>query len=359
MTRTNVKKKERVTLNEEMTNGTENGLEGIIGFKDEIERIRAAITDFESGKKSDIAIIAEPFAGRTTLVNTIEKMTTHKVTKLLFSSLIKHEDAVTFPEHPKGIVIVDHCQFLYTRTIGGFDILDTFLKSVLSSDNLFITTWNLYAWNYLEEVINVGQFFPIQLKLLKFTPLETKELILSRYKEDEIQFIDDSRSENKAIISFIKVPVTVKPLGKTVNIPFVTLNFNLLRFRLSRKKEVKTPQDIIFELLNYYSNGNPGVANVIWENGLEYPTIKPSSIKECTFKIELDYAESFLLYCILATESITRDELVAMSGDSKVDEVLFRLVQQGVITVDKEHYKLNPEALKCVVGHLKKAGVIW
>ncbi|MBN1763309.1 MAG: hypothetical protein JW878_09605 [Methanomicrobia archaeon] len=342
-----------------MTNGTEEGFDNLVGFKEEIERIRTTIVEFESGRKSNIAIIAEPFAGRTTLVNAVEKMTVHKVTKLLLSSLIKNKDAVRLPEELKGIVIVDHCHFLFTRAIGGFDILDEFLKSVLSSDNLFITTWNLYAWNYLDEVINVGQFFPVQLKLPKFTTQETKELIVSRYKEDEIQFVDDVKSENQAFITFSRVPVTVKPLGITVNIPSITFNFNLLRFWLSRKKEKKTAEDIIFELLNYYSNGNPGVAKVIWEKSLQYPTIKPSYIQECSFKIELDYTESFILYCILAIESVTKEELVALSGDGTVDKVLSRLVQQDLITVDKEHYTLNPEALKCVVGYLKKAGVIW
>ena len=342
-----------------MKNGTEEDFKGLVGFKDEIERIRTAIAELESGKRTDIAIIAEPFAGRTTLVNAVEQMTARKVTKLLLSSLIKTKDAVRLPEASKGVVIVDHCHFLFTRAIGGFDILNAFLKSVLSSDNLFITTWNLYAWNYLDEVLDIGQYFPVQLKLPKFTTQETKELIVSRYKEGEIEYVDDVKSENQTFVTFVKHPVTIKPLGKTVNIPFLTLNFNLLRFRLSRKKEVKTPEDIIFELLNYYSNGNPGVAEKLWEKSLRYPTIKPSDITDCSFKIELDYTESFILYCILATESITRDELVAMSGDGKVDEVLSRLVTQELIAVDNGYYSVNHEALKCVTGHLKKAGVIW
>lgn len=123
-----------------MDNAEKEISDELIGFKEEIESIQKAINDFESGRKSDIAIIAEPFAGRTTLVNAIEKMTARKVTKLLFSSLIKNKDAVRLPGDSKGIVIVDHCHFLFTRAIGGFGILDEFLKSVLSSDNLFITT---------------------------------------------------------------------------------------------------------------------------------------------------------------------------------------------------------------------------
>jgi hypothetical protein len=271
-----------------MTTDTEAGFEGLVGFKDELERIRAAITEFESGQKTAIAIIGEPFAGRTTLAHAVEQMTARKVTKLLFSSLIKTNDAVQLPEESRGIVIVDHCQFLFTRTIGGFDILEQFLKTILASDNLFITTWNLYAWNYLDEVLSVGQYFPVQLMLPKFTTQETKELI------------------------------------------------------------------------NYYSNGNPGVAKVLWETSLQYPAIKPSYIKECSFKIELDYTEAFILYCILATEAITREELVALSGGGAVDKVLARLRKQDLITVAaNEHYGLNPEALNCIVGYLKKAGVIW
>ncbi|HUV03354.1 MAG TPA: hypothetical protein VMW67_07990 [Desulfobacteria bacterium] len=343
-----------------MNNAEKQISDEIIGFKNEIAAIQKTITEFEEfGQKSDVALISEPFAGRTTLVNTIEKMTAHKITKLSFSSLVKDKDAVKFPEQPKGIVIVDHCHFLFMRTIGGFNLLDKFLKSVISSDNLFITTWNLYSWNYLDEVINVGQFFPVQLKLPKFTTLETKELILSRYKEDELEFIDDGKTVNKTLINFVRFPITIKPLEKTFNIPFVTINFNLLRFRLSRKKETKTPEDIIFELINYYSNGNPGVAKIIWEKSLEYPTIKQSHVKECSFKIELDYTESFILYCILSMESVTKEELVAISGESKVDEVLHRLLLQSLITTDNEYYNINPEALNCIIGYLKKSGVIW
>ncbi len=46
----------------------------MVGFHEEIANIQTTIADFESGHKLNIAIIAEPFAGRTTLLNEIEKM---------------------------------------------------------------------------------------------------------------------------------------------------------------------------------------------------------------------------------------------------------------------------------------------
>jgi hypothetical protein len=344
---------------DEMNNATENGFNELIGFKAEIERIQKAITDFESGQKADIAIISEPFAGRTTLANMIEEMTAQEVTKRSLSSLVKNDDTLQIPKRSKNIVIVDNCHFLYQRTIGGFTLLEQFLKSVVSSTNLFVTTWNLYSWNYLNEVIDIGKVFPVQITLPKLGASELKKLILSRYKENEIEFADDGKTEERRIIHSVSYPVTIKRLEKTITIPFFHIHFDRIKFHLSRKEETKKAEDIIFEMIYRIANGNLGIANVVWEKSLQYPTIKPSYVRECSFKIELDYTESFILYLILSMEALTRDDVLAMSGDSKVDEILFRLAQQGLITVDKGYYKLSPEALNCIVGHLKRTGVIW
>lgn len=336
-----------------------NNADEIIGFKDEIASIQKAITDFESGQKLDIAIISEPFAGRTTLLNEIERITTHKVTKLPFSAIVKNENDLMFTENSRRIVMIDNCQFLYMRKIGGFNILEEFFKSIASSNSLFITTWNIYSWNYLDEVINISRFFPIQLKLPRLTTDETKELILSGYKEDELKFIDDVEYETKRLINFFKYPVTIKSLEKTINIPFFKINFNLLKFSLTRKEEKKKAEEIIFEMIERGSDGNHGVAKIIWEKSLEYPTIKSSFIRDLSFKIELDYSESFILYIILSMESIKKEELVEITGETHIDEILYRLSQQGLITVDQGYCKIKPEALKSSVEFLKKSRMVW
>ncbi len=86
----------------------------IIGFKDEIASIQTAIADFKSGQKLNIAIIAEPFAGKTMLVNEIEKMNPQMVTRLSFSSIVKNKDEIKLPEQSKRIVIFGNCHFLLT-----------------------------------------------------------------------------------------------------------------------------------------------------------------------------------------------------------------------------------------------------
>ena len=330
---------------------------GIIGIQNELASIRAALAAFESGEKSDVAIIAEPFAGRTTLLNAIEQIATRKTVKLSFSSLITDRDEFSFPPGAGEIVLCDNCHFFYRRAIGGFKHLDEFLTSVAASEHLVITTWNVYSWNYLEEVRALDKFFPITITLPQFTAAELKELILSGYAENELEFEDDSRPEEKRIITRRPVSFTVR--DKTLAIPFFHIDLPRIKVLLSRKEETRKAEDIIFEKINRIANGNPGVAKFIWERSIKYPAIKPSFVKECPVKVELDYHESYLLSLILFMEALTEQELCEISDEPGVETMLHRLLNERLIVEEHGFYKLNPGALSCIVSTLKKTGVIW
>jgi hypothetical protein len=332
----------------------------MVGFHEEIIKIQTAIADFESGHKLNIAIIAEPFTGRTTLLNEIEKMNRYKVTRLSFSSIVKNIDDVKLSEQSKRIVLIDDCQYLYERKIGGFEILECFLRSAVSSSHLFITTWNLFSWNYLDEVINIGKFFPVQIKLTKFTKYQIKEFILSRYKENEIKFEEDVAFEKEKVFEPRKYAVTIKPLEKTFNILYFKINYNILKVRLLKKEERVAIEDIIFEKIHHISNGNPGVVKIIWQKSLEYPIIKPSKIKDESFDIDLDYKESFFLFLILSMRSIKKEELSEIVGlDFEVDKKIFQLSQQGLIVTKDGSCTLKPESLKSIIEFLKKSRLVW
>jgi len=58
----------------------------IIGLTEESLNIQIAIADFEMGRRSNIAIIAEPFAGKSTLLDEIKRKNPSRVTRLSFSS---------------------------------------------------------------------------------------------------------------------------------------------------------------------------------------------------------------------------------------------------------------------------------
>lgn len=336
----------------------ESGKAEVVGFENEISNIQIAIADFESGRKLNVAIIAEPFGGRSTLVNEIAKMNTQKITRLYFLSVVKNKDEISMPEQSKRIIIIDDCQLLYMRKIGGFNILKDFLKSVTSSDKMFITAWNLYSWKYLDAVMGIGRFFPVQINLPRFTTDEVKGFILSMYEPDEIKFTEDTESKKEKIIEIVQYPVTIRRLKKSISVPSFKLHSGILKIRLF-KKEVLV-EDIVFEKINSIAHGNPGVAKVVWLRSLEYPVIKPGKIKELSLDIELDYNESFILSLILSIGYVEKEELAEIAGPRHhIDEILFRLVKQGLITIEKGRCSIKPEALRSVVEFLKKSRLVW
>jgi hypothetical protein len=216
-------------------------------------------------------------------------MNPDKVSRISLSSIIFDKNEIKIAEESKRVFLMDDCNFLYVRRIEGFEYLEEFLKSAISNGKIFITSWNLYSWNYLDEVINIGKYFPVQIKLQKFTTDQIKECILSNYKEKEIRFEEDVEFEKEKVIEPKKYAVHIKPLEKTINIPYFTINYDLLKIRLFKKKERVEIEDIIFEKIHRISNGNPGVAQIIWQKSMEYPVIKPSKIKDESFNIDLDY----------------------------------------------------------------------
>ena len=346
-------------MNENSINNAEiKPASGITGFQKEIADIQTAIADFESGNNLNIAIISEPFSGKTTLIDEIERFNIQKVTRISFSSIVKNKSEVLSSDDLKRIVILDHCDLLYMRKIGGFEILDEVLKQAVSSNNLLITTWNLYSWNYLDEVVNLSKFFPVRIYLPKLTAGELKEIILSKYEEDEIKFTEDVSFEKEKLIEFGKYPVTL--FKKSINIPHIKINKIVLEMKMSRKEETITVEDVIFDKIYHISNGNPGVAEELWQKSLEYPAIRPSRIKPFSFRIELDVNEDYILVIILSTKSIKKDELAEISGpEFMIDNILFRLEEQGLITINESLCTINPEALQSIVDYLKKSRLVW
>lgn len=332
----------------------------LIGFKDEIASIKAAIDSFESGQNKNIAIIGEPFAGRTALVNEIQRMYPQKVTTVSFSSIVENINEIVPPDQKKRIIILDHCECLYMRKIGGFSILDEFLRSVITSNNMFITTWNIYSWNYLDAVVDVSKFFPTLIQHPKLSPAELKECFLARYSENEIQFVEDVAFQKEKTISFQSYPLVIQHLKKPINIPRLKVNYHDLRARFAKKEEKVATQDMIFRKIYHISNGNPGVAKALWKKSLEYPTIKPSWVKDLSFSIDLDYNESFILAIILSVDVIKDSELSEIAGpDFKMDNILFRLMQQELITINEGLCSIRPEALRSIVDFLKKLRLVW
>ncbi|MDO8872846.1 MAG: ATP-binding protein [Methanoregula sp.] len=333
----------------------------VIGIEREIKEITDAIERSGSGAPPHIAIIAEPMSGRTTIVDEIRRIYSDRVHYLPLKFVINQSALPDFSSLPGDIILIENCQFLTTRVIGGFDVLDTFLHMQITSKKIFITTWNTYSWHYLSSVMNIDAYFPTIVTLTRMDAPLLKQVILSRYKSGEIRFVDGGADERAMFFSVIHQSVRLPFTATEISVPWIKLNFILILHGLPRKKRVQISiEDVIFEKINRIARGNPGVAILLWNASLKDNAISLSAITVSSYSISLDPDESFILSVILSMESLHAKDLSAIAGsEMDIERVLYRLIQQGLVRDDTGYYSIMPFALGPVTEYLKKTRRLW
>lgn len=346
---------------DQLSGSGEEGSSEIFGFREEIGMIQSSIADFEVGKKLNIAIIAGTLAGKTTLLGEINKLNSNRATRITFSEIVRDRKEISLPDNAKRIVLFDNCHFLYMRRPGGFDIFYEFLDMVSSQEKLFITTWNLYSWRYLNEAFGLERHFPVQIFVPAMEKKSFRPFILKRYEKAEIIFENDKESRKEPLLYTTKYPLNLSLLGKKLLIPVFKINISYLKNRLLNKEETQTVEDTVFEKIYLESEGNPGVAWKIWQLGLDYPRIKPDDIGQFTFDIKLEYEESFVLSLILSYQRLNKTEIIDMIGSIlRADEILFQLMSQELVFKDEEgFFRVRAEAISSVIAYLEKLRLVW
>lgn len=326
----------------------------IFGYEKELEDAVAAVEDYLAGKHTNVAIVSDPFAGRTTLVEELAR--NYKTTTISFSSVMTEKAFISTLHEANDIVIMDNCHFLAMRKIGGFQQLDEFLRFLSSSDRLFITTWNTYSWSYLSAVKNLDKYFPKHIRLPSLDSESLKKMILSRYHQ-EIEYVDDTEyQERKVSISWTCAHVRLPFSSATYCIPWPYINLS----KLFRKKKEETAEKMVFDQLRRISAGNPGVARRIWDASIESRTIWVSSFRESSFDIDLDINEKFLLAIILTMEAIQLCDLSEIAGpEIDVEKSLYILMSRDLVVNDEGYYKINFRALKSVISYLELNRAVW
>lgn len=216
----------------------------VIGLEKELQEIDEAIERFGDGAPAHIAIVSEPLGGRTTIANEIRRLYGERVNYLPLKFVISPASLPDFSACPEDIILIDNCRLLATRRIGGFDVLDAFLRALISSKKLFITTWNIYSWQYLSAVMNIEAYFSTVIVLAKMDAPDLKKVIMSRYKPGEIRFISDGVAERSMFFSLVHKQIRLPLKGTEVSIPWIKLNFTLMLRRLPRKNASRYPSRI-------------------------------------------------------------------------------------------------------------------
>ncbi len=216
----------------------------IICLEKELQEIAETIERYGEGAPAHIAIVSEPLGDRTTIANEIRRLYGERVHYLPLKFVMSPSSLPDFSACPGDIVLIDNCRLLATRRIGGFDVLDAFLLALISSKKLLITAWNLYSWQYLSAVMNIEAYFPTIIVLKKMDMLDLKQVIMSRHKPGEIKFINDGVAERSMFFSLVHKQVHLPLKDAEVSIPWIKLNFTLIRHRLPGKNASRCPSRI-------------------------------------------------------------------------------------------------------------------
>lgn len=344
-----------------MADSESTGTGEIIGYERELQKITGAIERFGSGAPSHVAIISRPMSGRTTIISELKRRYGDRVYYLPFNDVITPSTLPDFSNIPSEIILIDNCQYLSTMKIGGFDVLNTFLHTLIGSKKLFITTWNLYSWQYLSSVMEIDAYFPTAVILGMMDTPVLKQVIMSRYKSGEIRFIDEGTTDRSMFYSIIHRTIRVPFTATDLSLPWIKLNLAVMGVGLSKKRREQVAlEDVIFEKINRIANGNPGVAILIWEKSLKDNAIRLSDVSEPLCTVDLDINESFILSIILSMKSLHHRDLSIIAGsEMDIERVLYRLVQHGLVIDNDAYYSITPLMMACVVEYLTKTRRLW
>jgi len=325
------------------------------GVDQPFEALQDAVQHHVDGWSPNLAVISEPFAGRDLLMDYVEEILEAPAERVTFDG-VRDGDLPDIDGHE--VVLLDDCQYLYTREIGGFERLDRFLEEISASDAFVVASWNRYAWDYLAAVRDVDDVFSTTVAVPTLTAEQMAALLTSN-DGDSPAFVQTGAAGRVKTIGFDRRQLDL-PGSRSFELPVPELNLEYLASRsLSKDDDVEDVEAVVFQKIAQLSNGNPGVATAVWERGIRDGEIAPAYVEEVDQTLDIDDDEAFVLEVLLAKGTMARSTLDAVLENIPVHRALQSLHEQGVLEIDEEFATIDPEYLYAVDNHLTGRRLIW
>ncbi|WP_435345766.1 hypothetical protein [Haloarchaeobius sp. HRN-SO-5] len=306
------------------------------------EAFKAVLSGEEAGP---VAVVGDPFSGRGSVLDrAVRDLDATRVS-------LDPGDGVdqTRARINEGPVVIEDCQHLYERRIGGFEELSAFLDDLASVDATVVTGWNRYAWAYLAAVQALDREFPVTVEVQPLPAERIAELVLDRY-DGMPAFVADDPERGGLVVT------TRHEIGWrdwSVSVPVPMLSPVAVRGLFSDGN--LDPKDVTFGRLAAVSNGNIGVATAIWESRHE-SEVRPSDIAVPASDRDLDREEAFCLRIVLAKERVNRAQLAGIVDG--LDRVLGRLSRDGLVTVKDDIVELVPAAVPAAAPATERGRIL-
>jgi hypothetical protein len=324
------------------------------GLGEQFDALEAAVGEHLEGERSNVAVVAEPFAGRAGLLAYAEEYLGAAAERRSFDGLVVDPEEAPAPE--AEAVVVDGCHYLYTRRVGGFDPLERFVDRVTDSDAMFVTGWNSYAWDYLAATRDVDEAFPVVVRLPPLDAEGIADLIRTAYGPDLPAFESTEAFGRVKTLDFEPRTVSItRSVGVRVSVP--TLNLSYLTARA--EDDVGDVEAVIYERLARLSEGNPGVAAALWERSVADGTVTPASVEAVDREIDLDDDTGFVLLLVLTNGAVDREVLAAALPSVRVKRSLAHLEERDLVRIADDVAWVEPTALHPAAEHLRGRRLLW
>jgi len=336
-------------------------------FTNRVNEIAMLKTEFESwqnGQPSSIAVTGERGSGLTTFLNYAENQIfkNGKIIRIIFSRPENSEATIlklvsnAFNLHPSAnwtelekklreekkssICMVENLQYMYLKTVSGFEGLEHFLQLISATKDVifWLSTCTLYSWQFLEKAISINSYYNRLLRLHKISPDELKSIILKRHRASgyHLEF------ESSAKSSLRKKP---------------------------RKKDNKPQQlvleDIYFRKLHNIAGGNITTAILIWLR-----SIKEFSQEKMVLSTRFEFDFSFLdqlphdklltLGAVLHHEKLSPESHAAIFSHpfDRSRLMLESLETEGLLMRNGDGFQIHPFLYRPLVRSLNKKHIV-
>jgi len=354
------------------------------GFDDEVEKVGTAVAGYlDDGVGGNVAVVSEPYAGREGLLAYAQSLLDNEARWVALEPdaadgrgpALPDPPAETDGESPEnedegtagevdetsatgqaGALIVADCHYLFERRIDGFAALDAFLDRIALSDALVVTSWNRYAWSYLDAVRDVGDTFTTTVEI---PPLDAAEIrtVLEHHYDDRPDVVDAGGAGRVKTVVFDEASVPL-PAGRSVGVPYPKPNPAwTASWSVSGVEE--SVEAVVFEKLRRVSHGNPGVAMAVWKESVRDGEIAPGYVEAFDTDLALDDDAAAVLWSVLAAERVGVARLNALFPERPVEAVLQNLAERGLVTVADGVVAVAPRALHLAVAALERRNMIW
>jgi hypothetical protein len=335
-----------------------------IGREKEIEKLSKAYNYWQNNQISSVMLIGEKGSGTSSLISiALDKLSVPNTIyrKKSSKTIYKEEDLLTYLKElleinsitsidelieqlqkleTRIIIIVENFENFFLKIVEGFDSAKQMLEIVTSTSRnvLWILTCNTFAWNYLDKVVGIKDFFIFNIHMTGLTERTLKEIILLRHN---ISGYD---------VTYLSSPALEKQKAFK---------------KLDDKEKQMFLEKEYFENLHKIASNNIGIALFLWLRSIknaDEEEIKISSDVELDFSFlkELSDQKLFSIMALILHDGLSLEEhSVIFNLSLKSSRLLFAtLLDDGIIFLKDTSYKVNFQLYKPLVNLLKSKNIL-